>query len=322
MFDAPLVQREPVGRLTPPAVPPPWRVTDRDLSILQAIAHFRHVTCDQIATLLGMSRRAARRRLYLLWAHGLVLRPSQQHVYLAHLYAEGTPSLVYGLTRKGAALVADRPGLDAERLRWQFGKITPAFLAHTIETAEAMIAFHLAARAQGLQLIDHAELLPYFPPATRASPRPFRLSITLTRAGKELSLAVTPDRLFSLLPDATSRFNFALELDRGHMPIARRSLSGTSFARKVMTYFAAHQQKRHTQVWGFAGFRVLTITPSEPRLAHMLDRQREIVGGKGSNMFLFSTPARIAASGPLGPAWISGKGETVSLLPAATPGER
>lgn len=322
MFDVPLVDREPIGRLTVPTQAPPCRVTERDIAILEAIGHFRHVTCDQIAAVLDIPRRAARRRLHLLWAHGLVVRPPQQHVYLAHLYAEGTPSLVYGLTRKGAALIADRPGLDSERLRWQLGKSSPAFLAHTIATAEAMIAFHLAARAQDLRLLDHRDLLPYFPPLTRATRTPFRLSVTVTRSGRELSLAATPDRLFSLLPNTRSRLNFALELDRGHMPVARRSLTGTSFARKVLTYFAAHQKKRHTQVWGFAGLRVLTITPSEPRLSHMIERQREIVGGNGSNMFLFSTPARIAASGPLGPAWISGKGETVALLPTATPGDR
>ena len=318
MLGLPLVEREPLRRFTPPAEPPPWRLTERDIAILQTVAHYRHVNVEQIAAQLGIPLRAARRRSHLLWAHGLVIRPPQQHVYLAHLYAEGTPPLVYGLTRKGAALLAARTGLDAARLRWQLGKTSPAFLGHTTEIARAMIHFVLAARARGLRLLDHAGLLPYFPAATRASRTPFRLSVTVTHEGKRLALAVTPDRLFNLLPDATSRLNFALELDRGGMPVARRSLSGTSFARKILTYFAAHQQKRHTDVWGFAGFRVLTITPSEPRLRHMIEAQRTIVGPKGSNMFLFTTPARLAAEGPLGEAWTSGKGELVSLLPAST----
>ena len=128
-------------------------------------------------------------------------------------------------------------------------------------------------------------------------------------------ISVIPDRLFSLRYANDTRLNFALELDRGTMDIASRTLVGkSSIRRKLIGYHQAWLQKRHTERWGFQSFRVLLLTPSEKRLQNMLAEQQAIVGGEGSNLFLFSTPQRIASAGAIGPAWVSGKGQTVALL--------
>jgi hypothetical protein len=46
----------------------------------------------------------------------------------------------------------------------------------------------------------------------------------------------------------------------------------------------------------------------------MIAAQKEIVGAAGLNLFAFTTPKRLAEKSPLADVWISGKGETVSLL--------
>lgn len=58
---------------------------------------------------------------------------------------------------------------------------------------------------------------------------------------------------------------------------------------------------------------MLTVAPSEKRLDNMLAVQREVVGGTGSNLFLFTTPERLAAHGPLGPTWVSGNGYELGI---------
>ena len=45
----------------------------------------------------------------------------------------------------------------------------------------------------------------------------------------------------------------------------------------------------------------------------MIEVVKHITGGKGSNVFLFTTAERLVAAGPLGTAWLSGKGQTMAL---------
>ena len=66
---------------------------------------------------------------------------------------------------------------------------------------------------------------------------------------------------------------------------------------------------------------MLTVTTSDARIKNMLDVQREIVGSQGSNLFLFTTLDRLMAQSPLDTVWISGKGETVALLPTQSAAE-
>jgi hypothetical protein len=180
-----------------------------------------------------------------------------------------------------------------------------------------MIAFQLACTGQGApRLIDQHELLPYLPEETRAARDPFRcpVSVRIKDQRTPITIGVAPDRLFSLAFDDHTRANFALELDRGTMDVkARRLVGKSSFRRKLIGYWNLWQEGRHTERWGFKSFRVLTITPSPKRLENMIAAQQEIVGAKGSSVFLFTTPERLAAKSPLAGVWISGKGEAVTL---------
>jgi hypothetical protein len=102
------------------------------------------------------------------------------------------------------------------------------------------------------------------------------------------------------------------------MSIAARRLSGkSSFGRKIRAYFAAWQDERHRDQWGFQGFRVLTITPSETRIKGMLTVQRKITNNRAAAMFLYTTPDRLAAHGAFAPIWISADGDGQRLLSEA-----
>ena len=45
----------------------------------------------------------------------------------------------------------------------------------------------------------------------------------------------------------------------------------------------------------------------------MIEAQKEITNGRGSNMFLFTDQTNLAASNPLDVRWTTGKGERVHL---------
>ena len=106
-----------------------------------------------------------------------------------------------------------------------------------------------------------------------------------------------------------TRLNFALELDRGTMDIKSRQLVGkSSFRRKLLGYYQLWKEGLHTSQWGFKAFRVLTVTPSEKRIENMIAVQKEIVGEQGSNLFLFTTPNRLAEKSPFADVWVTGKG--------------
>jgi len=181
-----------------------------------------------------------------------------------------------------------------------------------------MMQFGFACRADGrLRLIDHHELLPLMPAETRAKRDPFKLSVPFEHNAKSITLAVVPDRVFSLVYPDDTRHNLSLELDRGTMDInAKRIVGKSSFRKKLLGYYNAWLQKKHTETWGFQSFRVLTITPSEKRLVNMLKAQREVTRDRASGLFLYTTPERLAAEGALGPAWTSSRQDHISLVRA------
>ena len=308
------------NRLDRPADPRPFRVTPRDVLILRQVARFRFLTTTQIARLVPGSDQRIGRRIRLLFFHGFLDCPRVQRQQLAHVFEAGNFPLVYGLALKGAQLIAAdvawvNPGLD-----WSTNnrRATAPFLAHTIETADVMIGFDWhCGKSAALRLLDHHELLPLMPEANRLPRRhhnPFKLTPTVSLPGERepVAIAVVPDRLFSLA-STTQRSNYALELDRGEMDIESRKLIGkSSIRRKFIGYWHAWRQDLHTEQWGFKSFRVLFVTPTETRLQNMVTALNKVVPG-GSNLFLFTTPQRLATTGALGPVWTSGKGEVTAL---------
>ncbi len=294
-------------------------MTARDVAIIEHVSRYRFLTSAQIAELDGGSHAQVLRRLRNLWAAGFLDRPKHQHAYLANWSDEGNKPLAYALGRLGAKILKEHGIAVNDKLDWQQknSRVSALHLAHTIETATAMIQFTVDAPTAGLRLLDHHELLelPSMPEKTRALRDPFRIRVTVSVPGsvKPVIIGVVPDRLFSLV-SGDERRNFALELDRGEMSVNAKSLKKSSYRRKLLGYFHAWKQKRHTEAWGFQSFRLLTITTSEKRIDSMLAVQREITNGTAAGLFLYSTPERLNEHGPLGRAWRSSEADGISLL--------
>lgn len=305
-------------RLSRPDNPRPFRITDRDLEIIRAVARYRFMTSEQIVRYLRMfdpstSDDNVLRRLQLLFYHCHLDRPHHQHLQLSTF-----GHLVYGLGRDGARVIADDASHINPNLEWSAknARATTPHIIHTLETTNAMLAFLRACRERGdVRLLDHHDILPYFPATTRELADPFRLRVTVQHDGQPVALNAIPDRLTSLVLSDNRRHNFCIENDRATMSIAARRLSGkSSFGRKIRAYYAAWQQERHREQWGFQGFRVLTITPSESRIKAMLTVQRRITNNHAAAMFLYTTPQRLADYGAFAPIWMSADGDGISVL--------
>ena len=53
----------PIKRLARPELPPPFRITARDIDILRVISQFRFLSSQQVQRIVGGSERGVRNRL-------------------------------------------------------------------------------------------------------------------------------------------------------------------------------------------------------------------------------------------------------------------
>lgn len=297
-----------------PEQPRPLTVTRRHLAILGNVARFRLASSAQLAALDGGSEQNVSRALLALFENGYVERPVAQ--VAARLLNEGSRPMIYGLTRAGAALLREH-GFDVRRrLLDGIDKSRGAgwrFVEHTVAVADFMVALEVALRAvPGVALLERGEILEPAPKSRRE--RQVKLSTTIRIGGAQRRSAVVPDAFFGLRFNDEEESYFMFELDRGEMPVERfTALYRTYFAKKMLTYYEANRQRRHVHDLGIPNFRVLTLTTTAERVAHMRRALDAMTDGRGSNMFLFLDQATLAATNPLEAEWISGKGERIRL---------
>src|SRR5262245_12246233 len=227
-----------------------------------------------------------------------------------------------------ARVLAERDRTTLRNYNWttKTKRRTAQHILHAVDIAHAMHAFTRAAAERKWGLLDHRDLIPTFPERTRISSKgksPFSLRVTVQPDGEdERDISVIPDRLFSPTPAPTERFNFALELDEGSMPVFRWknkkkrliNFDQTSIVRKLVVYHIAWEEDLHVSRWGFQRFRVLFVTAVRERIHEMLEAVDFVTDGKGSRLFVFTDFATLLANDPFGPIWIDGKGDTTRLL--------
>jgi Replication-relaxation len=306
-----------MSTLTPPTTrsrrfhrqdnPPGFALDDRKIAVLRRLARHRHLTSEQLASMDGGSHQKMLRILRVMYDHGLIDRPPAQRYEMA---AHENRPLVYCLAHAGARLLARLDGTSVRSYSWttKIKRRKAQHIVHAIDTAHVMRAFTASIANRNWGLLDHQELIPHFPEATRIATKgksPFSLRVTIEEEGEDepRRLSVIPDRLFSPAPSSNSRFNFALELDEGGMPVFRWknrnkqcvNLDETSIVRKLIVYHTAWEQDLHVARWGFKQFRVLFVTPVRERIAEMLAAVDFVTNG---------TEARASSCSPIFRRWL------------------
>ena len=281
------------------------QLTPRDAEIVRLVARHRFLRSNQIVALAGGSPQQLLRRLQLLFHHGYLDRPRSQ---LAYFHAGGSYSIVYGLGNKGAELLAEfaeqRPRFD-----WtdRNHSVKHLHLQHTLLISDVLVALEKACAQNGnARLIREDELA-----ATVKFRDPFRWTVSVD--SRRLSLR--PDKVFGLEDtQAGGRTFYFLEADRGTMPISRRSLSQSSFHRKLLSYEATWTQNIHRARLGLHRFRVLTVSNSAERVQHLVEACAQLKRGHGLFLFTDADSFRRHAD-PLSFPWQTAHpGKTVTLL--------
>jgi hypothetical protein len=259
----------------------------RDLEIFKLLRRYRYLRSTYIHAFVGgASTTRFKERLGDLFHEGYLDRPAQQWVFgdarFAPVVYESGKGSINALRAIGAG----------DECSWQIASTANKQFLHALMTCEAVASIELAARAdEHLRFIAWPEIFARAPEATRASKTPLRLPVP---SGGSLA----PDAVFGLEYRThgarTYRF-FALEVDRGTMPISRSKPGQTSYLGKLTAYGEILSRQVHKTHWGIPNLLVLTLTASTARASEIVAKL-----GLGSPAFLFKSAEGKALSKLLG----------------------
>jgi hypothetical protein len=252
-------------------------LTERDIEIFKLLARYRYLPSTFIHAFVGgRSENRLKERLGDLFHEGYIDRPDQQWEFAN---ARHRPA-VYE-SDSGAARTLREVGITVDDRRTFFGETAHRQLLHSLMICQVLASLDLGVRADtSLRFIAWPEILGRAPEATRSSGAPFRLPV---HTGGYL----IPDGLFGIEYGSSNkkayRF-FALEADRGTMPVTRSNGNQTSYLGKLAAYREIIAERAHKAQWGVSTLVVLTVTTSESRLRDILQKLEAQGGGAA---FLF-----------------------------------
>lgn len=264
------------------------RLTNRDVSIVQTVLAYRALTSQQIERLhfapengqthLTKTSRCLL-RLRLLHSHGYLARMEQPQTF-----SEGRRPYIYLLTEHGANLLASALGKERDEIDWKpaHNRLSPFTLAHWLATQDVRVGVQLSAERHdfGAEWMDE--------PALRKAHAGDRIELELPQQGVQKAVVV-PDGYFSLGTDK-GRAHFFVEIDMRTVTGQATSANHRDWQKKILAYVAWQRSGLFTNRYQAKSFRVLTVTTSERRLAH-LKAVTERAGGE--RRFWFATFDRL-----------------------------
>lgn len=301
-----------VSRFLRPPSPPSFRLTERDLDILESIGRARFLTAQMVEWLHfppQKGRRAkgfssnCRKRLRLLWQVGYIER-----LWIDHF---NTPA-IYGLSGKGAKTLALYRGINTDELAVVGRrKPSPLFLEHGLAIAQTYAA--IAAVLSGNPSISLAEFRAEHTFKGKGCydllPDPIR--------GPRL-IPVIPDGLFILERSDGRRKLIFLEVDQATMSLKRVS----SKIRGYEAYRFGKGPSLFKVRFGYPpDFFVAVVVSSPSRLEKVKDMVRKELKQLGwqerLERYLFKPIAELNPEKSL--VWEDASGHTVSLVEGAYP---
>lgn len=291
-------------------------ITDRVLSILRGLARFRFLTINQLITLLDIeqevyalppvSRQKVSRLLRELYDAGYIERVLGPVTNLTEFSAVHRSPTTYALAQHGARHLSGVDHVPLDHLDWHLKnrRVGSLHIDHTIGVADFVIAFLAASKEHGLGLIDHHDLIPYFPPTDRDTK-----ALTLSVSVDGIEYTRRPDRLLALADGMGRRLHFVHEWHSGEMPNRRdpgalwRGHRQSNFADKIWIYWKAREAGAFKATWAADNVRILTVTASDESIVNLSRQVARITERPATRLFLFTTPARLFREGPLGAVW-------------------
>lgn len=254
-------------------------ITERDVAIFRLLARYRYLSSTYIHAFVGgASATRFKERLGDLFHEGYIDRPERQWEF-----ADCRHRPVIHEFGRGARHVLEEHGIVEEGRTWLSASAHRQYF-HSLMICEILASIELGVLAcPGLRFVSWAEILAKAPESTRTASFPARMPI-----GAGSGSYVVPDAVFGLeyLCDGRKTYRFfALEADRGTMPIARSSGTQTSYLAKLAAYREMIARNVPKTYLGLPNLLVLTVTVGSSRLQEMSDQF--LAKGGSSPVFLF-----------------------------------
>lgn len=244
---------------------------ESDADLLKHLAEYRFLQPNDFQKLTGRNIVSLRRRLRQLLLHGYVERltlPIEREAPIAN----PPDAFVYQLKPRGIEK-AKEYGFADDDYRYTREK-SNLFLQHDLLLTKIHLTLELATRDTSLELAAWEQ----------------RRSVLLDSVEDERGgrLSVNPDALFGLKDrdklDGHNTSYFFLEVVRSRESDYQRQQS--YFMRKMHAFIAYHAQGKHTERYGIANFRVITVTPTKQRALNLCEKLRN--AGINSKRFWFT----------------------------------
>lgn len=266
-------------------------LTPRDLEIFRTLARYRYLRSTYLHAFAGgASQTRFKERLGDLFHEGYLDRPERQWELASCRHQPVVHEIGAGAKR-----VLAEQGIVEEPGTW-LGAAPHRQFSHSLMICDVLASIELGSRTQpGLRLIPWPEMLSKAPAETRALVAPYSLR---TSASTD---AIVPDGLFGIeYADGERkayRF-FALEADRGTMPVVRSDGNQTSYLRKLTTYRDIISKDVHKSQLRVPNLLVLTVTTSRQRLNQIMARFQEQAGGATAFLFKAIDASELAVPAP------------------------
>jgi hypothetical protein len=222
----------------------PIQIEKRDRLLIQALDDYGLLSTEQVRHLFFPSLNRARKRLHLLWQHGLVrriVRPTR--------LGEGTKSLLFRSSPKGRRLTRSPGSSNSGNPR--SANPSPLYAEHQLAVNRFRICLELALKKSadsklGLWKKDGQ----------------LRLKVRLQSNGHVRTTTVIPDAFFTIHSDGI-RYGYFLEIDRGTSPISRCRT-------KLLAFASIFSDPKAYDPLIPPGFRVLIVTNGARRQENLL----------------------------------------------------
>ncbi len=287
-------------------------LTDRDLDIFSDFNTHNLLNTNHLASLHCHSdahKQRLRRRLQKLrendYIHGLKTPIDQPRDYV--------------LAQRGMNALSNARHLPPRRIT--IPRSTRSYRDHDLCLSDFTVSMDLFVRSlEGARMINELELISRSPRIDVRSHRGWPVSFRYQNERHEHW--VKPDRFLAIefqgRPINRNVRNFAIEIDRGSMPLEASTLQKASIFRKLLSYQATHTDNVLREIFGIDHAYTLFLTPGKRRRDNMVNLVQKVVANeKIAAAMLFTvqpSPPTVAVTPDLsGLTWINGLGKKVGL---------
>ncbi|MDE1945384.1 MAG: replication-relaxation family protein [Patescibacteria group bacterium] len=269
-------------------------ITDRDIALFRALTRYRYLRSTYLHAFAGgASETRFKERLGDLFHEGYLDRPQEQWRFANSRYRP----VVHELGARARQILSEHGIADGEERTW-FRDVPHRQFEHSLMVCEILASIELGMRERlETRLVPWTEILAKAPEQTRRRGNPFLMTVQVP--GLPEAISVAPDAVFGIEYQSTDRKLyrfFALEADRGTMPIVRSHGRQTSYLGKIAAYREVLARQVHKAQLGLPNLLVLTVTTSALRKSEIIRRiegQSDVSAG-----FLFKAVDDTVAPAP------------------------